>query len=97
MPPSRLTPDVFVGLIRQSKLVDEAVLKNALREMLSLAGVTKDPVKIAEELVNRKLLTRWQADKLLQGRNKGFFSGSTSCCRTWGGVGPEQSTWPSTA
>ena len=75
MPPSRLTPDVFVGLIRQSKLVDEAVLKNALREMLSLAGVTKDPVKIAEELVNRKLLTRWQADKLLQGRNKGFFLG----------------------
>ena len=75
MPPSRLTPDVFVGLIRQSKLVDEAVLKNALREMLSLAGVTKDPVKIADELVNRKLLTRWQADKLLQGRNKGFFLG----------------------
>ncbi|MFM7163257.1 MAG: serine/threonine-protein kinase, partial [Planctomycetaceae bacterium] len=75
MPPIRLTPDVFVGLIRQSKLVDEVVLKSALREMLSLAGVTKDPVKIADELVNRKLLTRWQADKLLQGRNKGFFLG----------------------
>jgi len=75
MPPSRLTPDLFVGLIRQSKLVDEGILKSALREMLSLPGVTKDPHKIAEELVQRKLLTRWQADKLLQGRHKGFFLG----------------------
>src|SRR5262245_49046972 len=34
-----------------------------------------DPRKIADELVARNLLTRWQADKLLQGRHKGFFLG----------------------
>src|SRR5262245_19394591 len=34
-----------------------------------------DARRIADELVARNLLTRWQADKLLQGRHKGFFLG----------------------
>ena len=31
--------------------------------------------KVAEELVTREALTRWQADQLLQGRHRGFFLG----------------------
>ncbi|MCY2968463.1 MAG: protein kinase, partial [Planctomycetota bacterium] len=38
-------------------------------------AVAADTLRIAEELINRNILTRWQADKLLQGRHKGFFLG----------------------
>src|SRR5262245_45377161 len=34
-----------------------------------------DARRIADELVARNLLTRWQADKLLQGKHRGFFLG----------------------
>src|SRR5258708_39821535 len=35
----------------------------------------ESPRQIADEFVKRGLLTRWQADKLLQGKHKGFFLG----------------------
>ncbi len=46
-----------------------------MREINADPAVAADTLRIAEELINRHILTRWQADKLLQGRHKGFFLG----------------------
>src|SRR5262249_35094031 len=71
----KLSAESFVGVVKQSALIDGDLFKRTLREMKDQGAVLDDPRRIADELVARNLLTRWQADKLLQGRHKGFFLG----------------------
>jgi serine/threonine protein kinase len=68
-----LSVDKFVELVRKSGLVSEEKLNSVLDEMSrDEAG---DGDKLAERLVNGKLITPWQAGKLKEGKHKGFVLG----------------------
>ena len=66
-----VTVDAFLACLRQSGLVEEETLDAFLdgREGLSAKELARDAVA-------EKHLTRWQADKLLAGRCRGFTLGS---------------------
>lgn len=71
----KLTADSFLTVLKQSGLVEQERLERALDE-LSAQGIDLDDSQaIADGLVTQKTLTRWQADKLLRGRHKGFVLG----------------------
>jgi serine/threonine-protein kinase len=72
---TNISVETFVGLVKQCGLIDGELLKKHLKEMKESGPPLDDPQSIADEFVKRNLLTRWQADKLLQGRHKGFFLG----------------------
>ena len=71
------TAEIFLDLVRRSKLVDPDRLNLFLHRLEdeSEPGDSRDAAWLAERLVEAELLTRWQADKLLEGRHKGFFVG----------------------
>lgn len=65
----------FIAIVKRSGLVEPNRLQTALK-VLNEGGVNLDDARIvADELISRNLLTRWQADKLLLGKHKGFFLG----------------------
>ena len=72
---TNISVETFVGLVKQCGLIDGELLKKHLKEMKESGTPLGDSRSIADELVKRNLLTRWQSDKLLQGRHKGFFLG----------------------
>ena len=74
---ARLKVDPFLDLVRRSGLVEKDRLNALLRELKRQAGghSITDTDFVADRLVEAGLLTRWQADKLLEGRHKGFFLG----------------------
>ncbi len=64
----------FLDLVRRSGLVDNNHLQSVLDD--DKVGTSETDSKVvAERLINKGLLTRWQTDKLLEGRHKGFFLG----------------------
>ncbi|MEE8452022.1 MAG: serine/threonine-protein kinase [Thermoguttaceae bacterium] len=74
--------DTFLDLLRRSGLVEKDQLAGALLELKQEAGGrladnagTNNADTVAERLVDAGLLTRWQCDKLGEGRHKGFFLG----------------------
>ena len=71
--PAAAPPDVasFLACLRQSGLVSKAKLAKFLEGRG--ASTAKD---VASDLVAAKLLTRWQAEKILAGRCRGFRLGS---------------------
>lgn len=69
------TAEGFLNLVKQSGLVSVDQLKKLLAEYQEQDRKLGEPSEIAEELIGRALLTRWQANKLLQGKHKGFFLG----------------------
>ena len=71
----KLTADSFVAGVRQSRLVPPDQLDAALRRYASAGFHTVDAETIARALVDGGAITQWQADKLLQGRFKGFILG----------------------
>lgn len=76
MPPtSKLNPESFLGLVHQSGLVDKNTLKAFVKEQKAVGADLSSVKSVADSLVSRNLLTRWQADKLVQGKHKGFFLG----------------------
>src|ERR1041384_1321317 len=68
------TPNKLVDLLRKSNLVDEAKLTAFLAKTVAAHGDTalEDQNRLAELLIEEGLITRWQADKLLAGKHKGF-------------------------
>lgn len=71
----KLTVESFLQVVRQSGLID----KEQLQKLLTSFGqrgvdVTKSQT-IADALVSDDLVTKWQVDKLLAGKHKGFFLG----------------------
>src|SRR5262245_56201703 len=73
--PSKLSPESFVGVVKHSALIDGDLVKRTWKEMKESGVALQEARQIADEFVARNLLTRWHADKLLQGRHKGFFLG----------------------
>ncbi|RMG39018.1 MAG: serine/threonine protein kinase [Planctomycetota bacterium] len=71
----KLTPESFLNVVRQSGLIDKDTLKDALRRAQAEGVSLRSSRAIADALVQQGLLTRWQAEKLLQGKHKGFFLG----------------------
>ena len=72
---SKLSVDAFLRVIAQSGLLTTEKLDEAmggLKEAGIKAATAED---VAAALVEREVLTGWQADKLLQGKHKGFFLG----------------------
>ena len=69
--------DAFLDLLRRSGLVEKGQLGAVLLEMKKEAGVEPiaDTDFVVDRLIEAGLITRWQADKLLEGRHKGFFLG----------------------
>jgi serine/threonine-protein kinase len=66
----------FLDRVQKSGLVSEEKLAQ-LRQELETEGVdVSDPSALSRALVERDEITQWQADKLLQGKHKGFFLGS---------------------
>lgn len=64
----------FVELIRLSRTVDDPVLDKELSVIEE--SVRENSDQLADHLVNRNILTRWQADNLLNGKHKGFRLGN---------------------
>jgi serine/threonine protein kinase len=73
--PARMSGETFLSLVRQSGLLDPEVLKRHLKELQDRSVDFTDSAALATGLVERNALTRWQADKILVGKHKGFFLG----------------------
>jgi len=73
----------FFGLIQKSGIVPQAQWESLIEEYGARADADT-PEKIADDLVARNVLTRWQANKLLQGKHKGFILGSYRIMRPLG-------------
>lgn len=80
----KLTPESFLNVVKQSNLVTGDVLKRLITDMQSKGAAIDNSRSIADRLVEQNLLTRWQADKLLQGKHKGFFLGKYRLLRLLG-------------
>lgn len=72
---AKLKVDSFLDLLRRSELVDRDQLDRVLLAIKEEAHgePVQDTDLLASRLVEGNLLTRWQADRLLEGRYKGFF------------------------
>ena len=67
--------DTFVDLLTRSGLIEKDQLDRVLDELRE-AGNGRSPgnaQEVGEHLIARGLLTRWQCEKILEGRHKGFF------------------------
>ena len=69
---SKLNVETFVAVLKKSALVDPERLKKVI------AGFTPtgtDATPLVEFLISNNTITRWQSEKLLQGKHKGYFLG----------------------
>ncbi len=71
----KLTAESFQAILKQSGLIDADQLEKVFQEIDPDKIDLEDPCAVAQELVERGLLTLWQADKLLKGKHKGFVLG----------------------
>jgi eukaryotic-like serine/threonine-protein kinase len=71
---TKLTTNKFLELARKSNLIEEARLAPFLERATAEHGeaALEDQNRLADLLIEANLLTRWQADKLLAGKHKGF-------------------------
>ncbi|HUG89327.1 MAG TPA: protein kinase [Planctomycetaceae bacterium] len=67
--------ETFLGAVRKSGLIAPDLLKRLLDEFRERGGNPNDAERLADKLVAAGALTRWQAEKLLQGKHSGFFLG----------------------
>ncbi len=76
--------NAFLDRVQRSGLITKEEM-SPLRQDLEAQGVDLgDARKIADALVEQQALTRWQADKVLEGKHKGFFLGSYRLLRPLG-------------
>lgn len=73
--PTKPSADSFLSAVRQSGLVEESQLKKFWQGFEQAGKDAQDTDQIASELIGSNLLSKWQIDKLLQGKHKGFFLG----------------------
>jgi serine/threonine protein kinase len=75
---AKVSVERLLELVKRSGLVEnkDELLKtlSALKEKHD-GKLPEDPAAVTAHLVESKLITQWQADKLLDGRHKGFFLG----------------------
>jgi len=75
---TQITSDRIFELIEKSRLVESASLLAQLELVRERHGglLPEDPVVVCKELEDAGLVTRWQCEKILQGKYKGFFIGN---------------------
>ena len=76
MPSPEVTNDLL-GLLEKSRLLSEDQISDAIDRLELPADIA--PAELTEALITAGLLTRFQADRLLEGRHRGFFIGSYRC------------------
>jgi len=72
---AKLTVEQLLDLIKRSGLVERDQLAKIISEIKSSGERPTEPEDLAQRFIDAGLLTRWQADKLLEGRHRGFFLG----------------------
>lgn len=72
---TELAADTFLKLLERSGIIPNDQFSLLAKEYEEPTAGTPSSRKIAEELVDRGVLTRWQADQLLEGKYKGFILG----------------------
>lgn len=73
--PTEIAIESFWNLLQRSGVIHENNLGTLREEYEHDLAHLDGAKKVADDLVARELLTRWQADMILQGRHKGFFLG----------------------
>jgi len=75
---TQITSDRIFELIEKSRLVEPSVLEAQIESIRSKnhGVLPDDPVAVCKSLEDAGLVTRWQCEKFLQGKYKGFFLGS---------------------
>ncbi len=71
---TKVTANKLIELLRRSGLVEEVRLTNFLEKATAEHGeaALEEQDRVAELLIQGGIITRWQADKLLAGKHKGF-------------------------
>jgi serine/threonine-protein kinase len=78
---TQITADKVFELIERSKLVEPEAFAAHVESLRSIAEQTgqntilDDPLEICKSFETAGLITRWQSEKILQGKYKGFFLG----------------------
>jgi serine/threonine-protein kinase len=74
---AKVNTEKFIELVRKCGLVDAEVFEASLEAFRTKSGehLDDDPDALVDWLIEQKLITRWHADKLVQGKYKGFFLG----------------------
>ncbi len=73
--PTRTAADTFLKLLDRSGIVPADQVSDVVRELEEAGVDSPSAQQVADELVEREALTRWQADQLLDGKCKGFIIG----------------------
>lgn len=73
--PTKLNVESFVAIVQKSGLIASDRLEQIVNEFQRTADGNDDSCRLAAQLVSSDLLTKWQAEKLLQGKHRGFFLG----------------------
>ena len=81
---AKLTPESFLNIVRESKLLTKDKIKSLITEMQGSSVDLTSTSTIASWLVEQGHLTDWQVDKLKQARHKGFFLGKYRLLRLLG-------------
>lgn len=71
----KLTAASYINGFKQSGLIDPAKVDGLIAELERSGVDCRDSTAISQALVQRGLITEWQAEKLRQGRHKGFILG----------------------
>ncbi|MCG8584355.1 MAG: serine/threonine protein kinase, partial [Pirellulales bacterium] len=82
-----ITVDKFIDLLERSNLLDADAVTEHIAEIKESAGdenVMGDVEALAQQFVERDLITQWQCDQLLKGKHKGFFLGKYKLLRHLG-------------
>jgi serine/threonine-protein kinase len=73
---AKVTTEKLVELLRRSHLAESDRIDKALAEATAPSGaLPAEPEPLADALIAGGLISQWQAEKLLEGRHKGFFLG----------------------
>ena len=77
MAKAKINVERLIELVKRSGLIEKELLLKALRTIKKNAGgkLPADPIELSDRLIDAEIVTRWQAEKLLEGRHKGFFLG----------------------
>ncbi len=70
---SPLNGETFLAVVTKSMLVDTERLKRAVDDFKAAGGDANHAADLAEHLTAKSLITKWQSEKLLQGKHKGYF------------------------
>jgi serine/threonine-protein kinase len=75
---TQITSDRIFDLIEKSRLVESGKLQAQIDVIKARheGHLPEDPVAVCKELEDAGIITRWQSEKILQGKYKGFFLGS---------------------